>query len=204
VENARSNPYRLDDLLRFMVQQEASDLHLKPMPAAAARLKGKLIPLKAHRSGRRTGQSAARLLTERQAVTLDSNLAVEFGYSCRESPASAGRSSFSAARSGRFSGECPSLFPRWTMGLAGSPQATRRAAPGAGADHRPDGIGKVVDPGRSSARDHRQPAGSRGDDRGPDRVPAHRLARRRHTARGRGRHPHLRRRLATPSGRIPT
>src|SRR6185436_5578090 len=36
----------IDDLLRFMVNQEASDLHLKPMRPPLLRMKGKLLPLK--------------------------------------------------------------------------------------------------------------------------------------------------------------
>ena len=37
---------KIDDLLRFMVKQEASDLHLKPMRPPLLRLHGKLLPLK--------------------------------------------------------------------------------------------------------------------------------------------------------------
>ncbi|TDI45587.1 MAG: type IV pili twitching motility protein PilT, partial [Acidobacteria bacterium] len=36
----------IDNLLRFMVNQQASDLHLKPMRPPLMRLKGKLLPLK--------------------------------------------------------------------------------------------------------------------------------------------------------------
>ena len=36
----------IDDLLRFMVERNASDLHLKPMRPPLLRLNGKLLPLK--------------------------------------------------------------------------------------------------------------------------------------------------------------
>ena len=41
------NAIKIDDLLRFMVEQQASDLHLKPMRPPLIRLNGKLLPLKA-------------------------------------------------------------------------------------------------------------------------------------------------------------
>ena len=41
-----STPPKIDDLLRFMVQQKASDLHLKPMRPPLIRLNSKLLPLK--------------------------------------------------------------------------------------------------------------------------------------------------------------
>ena len=42
----RVDKLNIDDLLRFMVEQEASDLHLKPMRPPLIRLNGKLLPLK--------------------------------------------------------------------------------------------------------------------------------------------------------------
>jgi twitching motility protein PilT len=75
-------PYRLDQLLRFMVQQEASDLHLKPMRPPLLRLKGKLIPLKGDAIRPDQMDELLRgLLTERQREALEERRCVEFGYS---------------------------------------------------------------------------------------------------------------------------
>ncbi len=75
-------PYRLDDLLRFIVQQEASDLHLKPMRPPLLRLKGKLIPLKGPPTRPEDLDRLLRgLLSERQQKILEERLCVEFGHS---------------------------------------------------------------------------------------------------------------------------
>ncbi len=83
-EAAATTPvgYRIDDLLRFMVQQEASDLHLKPMRPPLLRLKGKLIPLKGPplKPGE-LDELLQALLTRRQQETLETRLCVEFGHS---------------------------------------------------------------------------------------------------------------------------
>ncbi|GAB4224389.1 MAG: hypothetical protein Kow0062_26110 [Acidobacteriota bacterium] len=74
--------YRLDDLLRFMVKQEASDLHLKPMRPPLLRLKGKLIPLKGAPIKPEEMDALLRgLLSEEQVRTLERRRCVEFGYS---------------------------------------------------------------------------------------------------------------------------
>jgi twitching motility protein PilT len=84
-ENREATPetgYRLDDLLVFMVQQEASDLHLKPMRPPLLRLKGKLIPLK---GAPLRPDDLDRLLrdrlNERQTQALEQRQCCEFGYS---------------------------------------------------------------------------------------------------------------------------
>ncbi len=80
-ETAKS-AFKLDDLLRFMVQQEASDLHLKPMRPPLLRLKGKLVPLKGPPF--KPAELDAMLkgaLNARQLEQLDTRLACEFGYS---------------------------------------------------------------------------------------------------------------------------
>ena len=72
----------IDDLLRFMVNQEASDLHLKPMRPPLLRMKGKLLPLKTdplHPDLLR--EMIGGLLSERMKAQLDENLAVDFGHS---------------------------------------------------------------------------------------------------------------------------
>lgn len=75
-------PYRLDDLLRFMVQQGASDLHLKAMRPPLLRLKGKLIPIKGPPiRPNELDELLHGLLTDRQKSGLEGRLCVEFGYS---------------------------------------------------------------------------------------------------------------------------
>jgi twitching motility protein PilT len=74
--------YRLDELLHFMVKQEASDLHLKPMRPPLLRLTGRLIPIKGPPLRPETLEELLKdILTERQRVVLERDLAVEFGYS---------------------------------------------------------------------------------------------------------------------------
>lgn len=76
--------YQLDELLRFMVQHEASDLHLKPMRPPLLRLNGKLIPLKgAPISPEHLQELLLGILTAPQKALLETNLAVEFGYSVK-------------------------------------------------------------------------------------------------------------------------
>jgi len=73
---------KIDDLLRFMVQQEASDLHIKPMRPPLLRVKGKLLPLKADPlPPEHVREMLHAILTERNRETLDERLAVDFGYS---------------------------------------------------------------------------------------------------------------------------
>jgi twitching motility protein PilT len=76
--------YSLDDLLRFMVDQSASDLHLKPMRPPLLRLKGKLIPIKGPPvKPDQLDQLLRGLLSERQATLLEERLCCEFGYSLK-------------------------------------------------------------------------------------------------------------------------
>jgi len=72
----------IDDLLRFMVKQEASDLHLKPMRPPLVRIKGKLLPLKVdalHPDLIR--EMLDSILSDRMRETLEERFAVDFGYS---------------------------------------------------------------------------------------------------------------------------
>jgi twitching motility protein PilT len=72
----------IDELLRFMVQQEASDLHLKPMRPPLIRMKGKLLPLKTdmlHPDLLR--EMLNGLLNDRMQKQLEENCAVDFGHS---------------------------------------------------------------------------------------------------------------------------
>ncbi len=73
---------KIDDLLRFMVKQEASDLHIKPMRPPLLRMKGKLLPLKSeplHPDLIRDMVGA--ILSETHRKTLEERLAVDFGHS---------------------------------------------------------------------------------------------------------------------------
>jgi len=73
---------KIDDLLRFMVKQGASDLHLKPMRPPLVRLNGKLLPLKLDPLPPDTlCELLQPLLSERHARTLEEEMAVDFGYS---------------------------------------------------------------------------------------------------------------------------
>jgi twitching motility protein PilT len=72
----------IDELLRFMVQQEASDLHLKPMRPPLLRMKGKLLPLKSdalHPDLIR--EMLLGLLNERMRKQLEDSCAIDFGHS---------------------------------------------------------------------------------------------------------------------------
>jgi twitching motility protein PilT len=72
----------IDELLRYMVKQEASDLHLKPMRPPLLRLKGKLLPLKTdplHPDLLR--EMLNGLLNDRMRQSLEEACAVDFGHS---------------------------------------------------------------------------------------------------------------------------
>ena len=76
------NELKIDDLLRFMVRQEASDLHLKPMRPPLIRLNGKLLPLKSEPLKPDViPRMLEAIVPERLKAVLDTQLAVDFGYS---------------------------------------------------------------------------------------------------------------------------
>ena len=82
----------IDELLRFMVQQEASDLHLKPMRPPLVRMKGKLLPLKTdalHPDLLRDMLNG--LLNDRMRKQLEENCAIDFGHSVSGVSGSPGR-----------------------------------------------------------------------------------------------------------------
>ncbi|MBZ5639894.1 MAG: PilT/PilU family type 4a pilus ATPase [Acidobacteriia bacterium] len=73
---------KIDDLLRFMVKQEASDLHLKPMRPPLVRIHGKLLPLKTdplHPDLIR--EMLLSILSEAQRKALEERFSADFGYS---------------------------------------------------------------------------------------------------------------------------
>jgi twitching motility protein PilT len=76
------NPLRIDDLLRFMVQQQASDLHIKPMRPPLMRLGGKLLPLKIEPLKPEViSQLLDAIVPEQLRPVLESQQAIDFGYS---------------------------------------------------------------------------------------------------------------------------
>jgi len=76
------NELKIDDLLRFMVEQGASDLHLKPMRPPLLRLNGKLLPLKWEALQPETiPRLLESIMPERLKTILEEQLAVDFGYS---------------------------------------------------------------------------------------------------------------------------
>ncbi len=76
------NDLRIDDLLRFMVEKGASDLHLKPMRPPLVRMNGKLLPLKwdaLHPDS--IPKLLEPILPDRLKEKLDEQFAIDFGYS---------------------------------------------------------------------------------------------------------------------------
>ncbi|HEX4823105.1 MAG TPA: PilT/PilU family type 4a pilus ATPase [Candidatus Polarisedimenticolaceae bacterium] len=72
----------IDDLLRFMVKQEASDLHLKPMRPPLLRIKGKLLPLKTDAlHPDLLKEMIGSLLNDRMKGQIEENCAADFGHS---------------------------------------------------------------------------------------------------------------------------
>jgi twitching motility protein PilT len=72
----------LDDLLKFMVTQKASDLHLKPMRPPLLRLEERLLPVKsAPLSPQDIEKLVLAILTPKHKAHLDRRLYVDFGYS---------------------------------------------------------------------------------------------------------------------------
>jgi len=72
----------IDELLRFMVQQSASDLHLKPKRPPLMRLKGRLLPLRTDPLSPEDIQSMVEaVLAPRLIDQLEHARAVDFGHS---------------------------------------------------------------------------------------------------------------------------
>ena len=72
----------IDELLRFMVKQEASDLHLKPMRPPLLRIKGKLLPLKTDTlHPDLLKEMIGSLLNDRMRQQLEETCAADFGHS---------------------------------------------------------------------------------------------------------------------------
>ncbi len=72
----------LNDLLKFMVSQKASDLHLKPMRPPLLRVEGRLTPIQAQPlPPEQIDKLIKEVLSEKQKKHLEEFLYVDFGYS---------------------------------------------------------------------------------------------------------------------------
>lgn len=72
----------LNDLLKFMVSQKASDLHLKPMRPPLLRIEGRLMPIQAQPlPPEHIDKLIKEVLSEKQKRHLEEFLYVDFGYS---------------------------------------------------------------------------------------------------------------------------
>ena len=73
---------KIDDLLRFMVNEGASDLHIKPMRPPLVRIGGKLLPLKTdplHPDS--ISEMLGAISNDRMKKALEENFSADFGYS---------------------------------------------------------------------------------------------------------------------------
>ena len=72
----------LDDLLKYMVAQKASDLHLKPMRPPLVRLDDRLLPVKGQPlQPQDIEKLVSPVLTPKNKTMLEKRLYVDFGYS---------------------------------------------------------------------------------------------------------------------------
>jgi hypothetical protein len=72
----------IDELLRLLVEREASDLHLKPMRPPMLRIRGRLVESEgAPLAPAVLRDSLHRMLNDRQRAQLEEHLYVDFGYS---------------------------------------------------------------------------------------------------------------------------
>jgi twitching motility protein PilT len=72
----------LDDLLKYMVGQKASDLHLKPMRPPLLRIDDRLLPVKGQPlSPQDIDKLVTPILAPKQRAHLEKRLYVDFGYS---------------------------------------------------------------------------------------------------------------------------
>ena len=75
---------KLDQLLRFMTDKEASDLHIKPMRPPLLRIHGKLMPLEAEPlKPDEIREMLLPILNDRQKETLEKKMAIDLGYGVR-------------------------------------------------------------------------------------------------------------------------
>ena len=188
--------FDIDAALRYVVEREGSDLHVKVASPPMARVHGALRPIEGteplteedtegaleHILRRRAAAGGVRqrgrgrlLLRDPRAVALPGQ---------RLSPA--------GLRLDRLPRDpLPGADDRRPRAARGDPQAGRAAARDHPA-HRDDRLGQVDDPGGDDRPHQLDPLPPRRHPRGPDRVPAPRQALDHQPARGRSRHRELR------------
>jgi twitching motility protein PilT len=77
----RGQPMHLDELLRIMTKQGASDLHLKPTRPPLMRINGRLVPLQAEPLTPPILQEMVeQILTPAQKTKLEQTMSVDIGY----------------------------------------------------------------------------------------------------------------------------
>ncbi len=76
-----ARPMELNDLLAFVSEQQASDLHLKPMRPPLLRVQGKLVPIKAEPlRPADLERMLLPILSAAQKVRYEETQSVDFGY----------------------------------------------------------------------------------------------------------------------------
>ena len=74
-------PPTLNELLKTMVEQGASDLHLKPTRPPLMRINGRLVPLQADPlTPPQLRQMLDEVLTDQQRAKLEQHMSVDIGY----------------------------------------------------------------------------------------------------------------------------
>ena len=74
----------LEQLLKFVTEKGASDLHLKPMRPPMLRIHGRLIPIEAEPlKPEKIKEMMLPILTPQQKAKLEETLAVDLGYGVR-------------------------------------------------------------------------------------------------------------------------
>ena len=80
-QSAAPAPIELNDLLAFVAQRQASDLHLKPMRPPLLRVQGKLVPVRSEPlKPADLERMLMPILTPAQRERYEKNLSVDFGY----------------------------------------------------------------------------------------------------------------------------
>lgn len=74
----------LEELLKFVTEKDASDLHLKPMRPPMLRIHGRLMPIEAEPlKPEKIKEMLLQILTPQQKAKLEETLAVDLGYGVR-------------------------------------------------------------------------------------------------------------------------
>ena len=189
--------FDIDAALRYVVEREGSDLHVKVASPPMARIHGALRPIegsepltRARRPRRRSSTSSPTQRCSRSSPTRARRTSPTRSAGCR------GSASTPSASAASVSIACRAIpFQVRTiddLGPArGDPHARRAAARDRPAD-RHDRLGQVDDAGGDDRPHQLEPLAAHRHPRGPDRVPAPRQALDHQPARGRPGHRELR------------